>query len=161
MNVRVVVPPPRGAIVRRAVGYGAKYGAFVGAAALVAIGLNAAIQGQGGEFLVFAIVFSPVAAVVGAAVGVVSGLIGGVTLVGLRIQAAGSRAAARILAGAGAALLPGLCTAMSQLPAAERLAELSVTLVTFAIGLAIGPEVLYGKASRPLRTANEEPADGP
>jgi hypothetical protein len=159
MNVRVVVPPPRGAIVRRAAGYGAKYGALVGAATLVAIGLSTAIQGQGGGFLEAAIAFSPLAAIVGASVGVVCGLIGGVTLVGLRIQAAGSRAAARVIAGAGAALLPGLCTAVSHLPDAERLAELSVTLVTFGIGLAIGPRVLYGKTRRLRRSAHEESAD--
>ncbi len=159
MNVRIVVPPPSSAIARRSVGYGAGYGAAAGVAVLVVLGLVGGPQFRDPDFLGVAIIFAPLAAAIGATVGVACGLVGGITLVALRRHATVSRAAARVVAGAGGALLPTLAAADIHQPGSALAVALGMTLVTFGIGLAIGPRVLYGKTRRPRRNADEQPAD--
>ena len=144
MNVRVVVPPPRHFIMLRALGYGVECGAAAGAAALVLPSLIAAMLGRA-SFLGVAVVFSLVAAVIGMLVGLACGLVGGIILVVLRRQAAGSRGAARLIAGFGAAVLPGMWTVLMYQRGSGLAVGLILTLVTFGLGTACGLRVLYGK----------------
>jgi hypothetical protein len=156
VNMRIVVPPPWESIVLRAAGYGIGYGAAAGATALVAPSLIAAMLGYGAQFLGLAMLFWSVAAVGGALVGLACGLAGGITLVVLRRQAAASRAAARLVSGMGAALLPGLYSLLvRKADGFEVAAALILALAAFVIGVASGPRVLYGKP-RPRRRAGAE-----
>ncbi len=127
MDMRVVVPPPRPSIMARALGCGAGYGAA------------------------FALVFSAVAALAGMIVGLACGTVGGVALVVLRRQAAGSRAATRLIAGAGAALLPAVCAVLFPNDAVAYPFFIAITVMTFGVGVAVGPRVFYGKPRKRKR----------
>jgi hypothetical protein len=156
MNMRLVVPPPGPSIVLRSLGYGAGYGAAAGTALLAVSSLYSAVVDHDVTWLGAAIMFSVFAAILGAVVGVACGLVGGIALVVLRQRAAASRAGTRLIAGAGAALVPGVCTALLNRPDAVVLGlALSLTLMTFGIGVAIGPRVLYGRPPRRRRPPAE------
>jgi hypothetical protein len=154
MNMRIVVAPAWEKIMARALSAGAGYGAAIGAATLVAEGLGASAIAHSANALAFAVFFSPVAGIVGAVVGLACGLIGGSALAVLRRLAVRSRTAARLIAGSGAALLPATwLVLLYQSSDLLRMVAFTLTLVTFATGVARGSRVLYGKP-RPGRRAS-------
>jgi hypothetical protein len=163
MNMRVFVAPPWQSVMARALGTGACYGAAIGAATLVAVGLGGALAAHSTSSLAFAVFFSPIAAIVGAGVGLVCGLIGGLALTVLRRQAVRRRAAARLIAGTGAALLPATWLVLPDQPGdLIRAIALGLTFVTFGVGAASGPHVLYGRSRRPVRRVRaDEPGMRP
>jgi hypothetical protein len=157
MSMRMVVPPPWESIVLRSLGSGAFLGAGTGAIALIAASLIAVALEHDASILGPAILFSLVAAIVGALVGAACGLVGGITLSVLRRRAAASRAAARLVAGSGAALLPGVWSLVNHTDPFAADVGLSLAIVNFVIGVAIGPRVLYGKPRR-RAAADRSPA---
>ena len=151
MDMRVVVPPPRPSIMARALGCGAGYGAALGVATLAVPGLIVSVLERNPSALGFALVFSAVAALAGTLVGVACGVVGGIALVVLRRQAAGSRAATRLIAGAGAALLPAVCAVLFPNDAVAYPFFIAITVMTFGVGVAVGPRVFYGKPRKRKR----------
>jgi hypothetical protein len=149
MNMRVVVPPPWQLITARAIGCGAAYGAGLGVAALTALSFAA-----GAPWLV--LVFWPgwlVAALVGSFVGLACGVVGGITLAVLRRQAASSRAATRLIAGVGGALLPGVWAVLLPDHVVSPLL-IGTAVITFGVGVARGPRIFYGKPRKRKRRAD-------
>jgi hypothetical protein len=156
MNMHIFIAPAWQKIMARALSAGAGYGAATGAATLLVAGLGASVIGRSVAPLVYAIFFSATAAIVGALVGLACGLVGGGALAVLRRLAVRSRAAARLIAGSGAALLPATWLVLPyQSSDLLRMVAFTLTLVTFATGVARGPRVLYGKP-RPRRRASSD-----
>jgi hypothetical protein len=152
MNMRVVVPPPWQSIMARALGCGAAYGASLGVATLAALSFAAGALWLG---LVPAFwFFWLLAALVGVIVGLACGIVGGTALVVLRRQAAGSRAVVRLIAGVGAALLPGACAVLQPANGPVSVFLTSITVVTFGVGVARGPRIFYGKPRKRKRRAD-------
>lgn len=149
MNTWLVVPPPWQSIMTRALGCGAAYGAVLGVATLAALGLV-----SGGGLVLLFWPFWLLAALVGTVVGLGCGTLGGITLVVLGRQAASSRAATRLIAGAGAALLPGVCAVLFRNDAVAYPFLIATTVMTLGVGVARGPRIFYGKPRKRKQRAD-------
>ncbi len=162
MNVRLLVLSSRRRILLRSLGYALGCGSAVGALTALVVALLGAVVDQNLGLLPLTLVLAPIGAAVGAAVGLLCGLIAGLALVALRRQVGFSRAAVRLVAGAGAAVLPAIWTVAELLSSAETrlpLATLGPTLVVFALAACYGPRALYGRRPRRVRSGGDDRPD--
>jgi len=119
MNVSLLVLSSRRRILLRSLGYALGCGSSAGAlTALLGAAVLAALE-QNVSLLPLTLVLAPIAAAVGAVTALPCGLIAGLALVALRRHVGFSRAAVRLVAGAGAALLPAIWTG-ADLPSTAR-----------------------------------------
>jgi hypothetical protein len=162
MNVRLLVLSSRRRILVRSLGYALGCGSAVGALTALVVALVGAVVDQNLGLLPLTLVLAPIGAAVGAAVALPCGIIAGLALVALRRQVGFSRAAVRLVAGAGAAVLPALWTVAEMLSPAEKrlpLAALGPTFVVFALAACYGPRALYGRRPRRVRSGGDERSD--
>ena len=162
MNVSLLVLSSRRRILLRSLGYALGCGSSAGAlTALLGAAVLAALE-QNVSLLPLTLVLAPIAAAVGAVASLPCGLIAGLALVALRRHVGFSRAAVRLVAGAGAALLPAIWTG-ADLPSTARpallIAALGPTIVVFALAACYGPRAFYGRPGRRVRSRGDERAD--
>jgi hypothetical protein len=165
MNVSLLVLPSRRRILLRSLGYALGCGSAAGAlTALLGAAVLAGLE-QNVSLLPLTLVLAPIAAAVGAVASLPCGLIAGLALVALRRRVGFSRAAVRLVAGAGAALLPAIWTGadLADLSSMARpallFAALGPTAVVFALAACYGPRALYGRPGRRVRSGGGERPD--
>jgi drug/metabolite transporter (DMT)-like permease len=144
MTGRLVVLPSRNAIFSRSIGYGAAWGAAMGAIVLL---LPAAFVP---EYIFGLLIFAPIAAAAGAIFGIACGLIAGVGLITLRRHLVPSRGMLRLVAGSGAGLVPASCMA-ALMTGSGRLwqpALAALTIITAVLAAALGPYAFFGRPPR-------------
>jgi hypothetical protein len=161
MNVRLLVLSSRRRILLRSLGYAIGCGSAVGALTALVVAVVSAVVDQSPGLLPLTLVLAPIGAVVGTTVALPFGLIAGLALVALRRQVGFSRAAVRLVAGAGAAVLPAIWTVAELSSGKMRLpfAALGPTIVVFALAACYGPRALYGRLQRQVRSGGDEPPD--
>jgi hypothetical protein len=157
MTGRLVVLPPRSAILSRSIGYGAAWGAAIGAIVSV---LPAGFVPQ---YILGLLIFTPIAAAVGAIFGVACGLVAGIGLIIFRRHLPAGRGAVRAVAGSGAGLVPA--TLMAALMASSgRLwapALAALTVLTTMLAAALGPYAFFGRPPRRRQRISNGRESGP
>ena len=111
--------------------------------------------GESGDFALLApaVLFSLIAAMAGLLVGTVCGLSAGITLIVLRCMPGVSRAAVRLTAATGAALLPAAwLTAIPVAGSGWWLAAGALTVTMFSLGAVGGPAVFYDESRKRPRS---------
>lgn len=158
MSGRLLVLPSRSSILCRSFGYGAASGAAIGAIIvimLVAVGTLTALNA--GVMLPGILIIAPIAAWIGAIVGAACGLTAGLGLVIFRRQAGSSRCAVRLVAGAGAGMLPAIWAVAVMASSGHHwgLPVLyALTCVVVALAAALGPYAFFGSPRRRRRRAH-------
>jgi NO-binding membrane sensor protein with MHYT domain len=157
MTGRLVVLPLRSEILLRSAGYGAGCGAATGA---VVVALPAAIAAPYAPL--GSLILMPIAATIGAIFGLACGLAGGVALIIWRRHLAGSRCAVRVVAGAGAGVVPATWMA-ALMTSSGRLwvpALVALTVVTAMLAAALGLHAFFGRPPRRRQRASSRPESG-
>lgn len=162
MNLSLLVLSSRRRILLRSLGYALGCGSAAGALTALLVAAAFAAVGQNIGLLALTLVLAPIGAAVGAVAAFPCGLIAGLALVVLRRRVGFSRAAVRLVAGAGAAVLPATWTVADLLSTAHTrvlFAGLGPTIVVFALAACYGPRALYGRTGRGVRSEGDERPD--